>query len=553
MEIDIVVEIETNVISKLIKLFPNNIFFDDEILKNKEEKKEETNNEKITLVAEIARNIIDQGTEKLKQIIKYAEFISILNLYKDNMSEIINSEVLNSIFNYCKMSETTEKVFGLITSGDYPILKFVLNDILKVIFEKKNDINDIKEFIKNKIINNPEFHKRIEEKGIKSIEEKIYDIYLMFDTLKQNKIKFFVLYIGDINQNFYQQNLLCNIFFNKNQKENKEIEKVFSSLKHKYKLEEIKLMNKRLKNIISSFNGKIDSITEGKFALSNKNIESSIQKILNLFNENIIKYKKLEDKIKLDFVFNFLGEKDQSTINKYNNLAKYAKFINSIKINFIKNEMTFVNSFMTDLAAFIEPTTFKIYVIDIQKDQIKTFISNAIILKGREPYNVRYIFYRIDNEQYKIDFNESNFQKIFDTTFININKYILEEIDNFKKHIKYSYKKNPILTKDSLINKLKDEFNILNIQDEANTLFEIIKNFNYKPDEEQYKALITYFEEAFKLIEKDSKLITEKEKILYEKISKLFENIIMSFINGKVYQNLKEQLMSFIKSLENNI
>ena len=64
------------------------------------------------------------------------------------MSEILNSKVLNSIFNYCKMSETTEKVFCLITNGDYPILKFVFNGILKEIFKKKNEITDIKEFIK---------------------------------------------------------------------------------------------------------------------------------------------------------------------------------------------------------------------------------------------------------------------------------------------------------------------------------------------------------------------------------------------------------------------
>ena len=159
MEIDIVDEIETNVIFKLAKLFPKNIFFVDEIFKNKEEKKEEnkeeTNSEKITLVAEIARNIIAQGTEKLKQAVKYVEFISILNLYKDNMSVVINSEVLNSIFNYCKMSETTEKVFCLITNGDYPILKFVLNDILKEIFKDNNKITNIKEYINNKIIDNP--------------------------------------------------------------------------------------------------------------------------------------------------------------------------------------------------------------------------------------------------------------------------------------------------------------------------------------------------------------------------------------------------------------
>ena len=388
----------------------------------------------------------------------------------------------------------------------------------------------------------------------------------MFDTLKQNKIKFFVLYIGDIIQNFYQNNLLC-IFFNNNSNENKEIEKVFRSLKHKYKLEEIKLLNKKLKNIISSFNVKIDSITEKKFLLSEKELESSIQEILNLFNtnKNIFNYKKLEDKIKLDLDFIFLGEKNQSINDKYNNLAKNVKFINSIKINFIKNEMTFVNSFLTDSVAFIEPTTFKIYVIDIQNDQIKAFISNVNILKERESYNVRYIFYHIDNGKYKIDFKESNFQQIFDKAFININEYIFEEIDNFKKGINYSNKKNEILTKDSLISKLIDEFNILNIQDQANTLFEIINNFNYKPDEDQYQTLIKHFEEAFKFIERDKVLITEKKQILFEKFNKLFENIIcqriytffkckmLSFVNEKVYQNLKEKLKEFIESIENNI
>ena len=60
-------------------LFQN--YLNDEILKNKgekkEEKKEETDNEKIALVAEIARNIIDEGTEKLKQtrITFYTKFI----------------------------------------------------------------------------------------------------------------------------------------------------------------------------------------------------------------------------------------------------------------------------------------------------------------------------------------------------------------------------------------------------------------------------------------------------------------------------------------------
>ena len=75
----------------------------------------------------------------------------------------------------------------------------------------------------------------------------------MFDTLKQNKIKFFVLYIGDISQNFYQQNLLCN---------NYEIE----------------------------FSKQLHAITEEKFIflLSEKEIESAIKIIFDLFNIIVI-------------------------------------------------------------------------------------------------------------------------------------------------------------------------------------------------------------------------------------------------------------------------
>ena len=577
MEIDIVVEIETNVISKLVELFPKNIFFVDKIFKNKGE----TNSDKITLVAEIARNIIVQGTEKLKQAIKYAEFISILNLYKDNLSEVLNSKVLKSIFDHCKMSEATEKVFCLITNGDYPILKFVLNDILKEIFEDKNNITNIKEYINQKIINNEGFHKRIEEQGVKFIEEKIYDIYLMFDTLKQNKIKFFVLYIGDIYQNFYQQNLICNMFFNKNKNENMEFEKVFNSFKDKYNLKDIKKKTRDLKNIISSFNQKIDSITEKKFSSSIKELESSINIILDLFNTNKYNlfndknYKKIGNKIKLDLIFNFLGEVDESKKEKYKNLEKKYNFISSIESYFFE-DWIFTTSFNKDLAKSIEPTTFKIYVIDkITNNKFYNILmslkSDAYEMKKSESYNVRYIcYYKVDGK-YKIDSNTSNFQNIFDKTFININKYILEEIDNLKKKIKYSNKKNEILSKDSLINKLKDEFDILRIKEKEkekeNTLFEKIKNFNCELDEIDYKTLIEYFIEAFNLIEKDIKLITEKREFLFEKFSKLFENIIcrriyafiiykiICFINEKVYKNLKEELNEFIisiESIENN-
>ena len=559
MEIDIVTEFENSVIYKLIEMFPKNVFFYDEIeeyLKN--EKKKDNNvseyGNKITLVAEIARNIIVQANEKLKQTIKYVEFLSILNLYKDNIAENINSEVLNSIYKSCKMSESTEKIFCLITDGDYVILKFVFNNILKEIFKNKIESNTIKEFINKKVKANNIFMRRVEEKGIKLIEEKIYDNYTMFDNLNKNKIKFFVLYVGDIHQNFYQQNLLCNIFVNEKLNKNQDILNIFNSLKYKNNLDEIKSKNRSLKKLITSFNEKIDLITKNKF--EEMKLESVIDKILEkaIKNNHGFNYNNLEKKIKIDLEFILCTENNQSLNDKYKNLEQKYNFINSVKASVIENEVGI--SYIDDLINFTEPKTFKIYVLD-NNEIYKRSISKKIIKKEDESYNVRYIFYEKKNGNYEIDLGRSNFQKIFDKAFININQFIIEEINNIKKKINYSNKnRNEILTKEKLIIKLKDEFTELKIN--GSPLFEIINKYAYKPNNEQYKNLIYYFQEAFNLIKKNNFNAND----LSEKITQLIENIIckriyafisykiMLYINEKVYQNLKEKLLKLMDSIK---
>ena len=113
--------------------------------------------------------------------------------------------------------------------------------------------------------------------------------------------------------------------------------------------------------------------------------------------------------------------------------------------------MNFGVSYIDDLAHFTEQKTFKIYVLD-NIEIYKLIISKKILKKEDESYNVRYIFYENRNGNYEIDLGRSNFQKIFDKAFININQFIIEEINNIKKNILYSNKnKNEILTKENLI------------------------------------------------------------------------------------------------------
>jgi len=228
------------------------------------------------LIAEISRNIIIQGNEKLPQIIRYIEFISILNLYKDKSKQINEKNVdlkpFNEICQEVKIKEETEKIFCMITDGDYIILKFTLNEIIKKLLETEYKDNDeIKNFIRKSISSNQEINKKIEEKEIKYIEENIFNIYLMIDKLKKSKIKFFILYIGDIGQSIYQQNLINKFISNKSIFNDEEYEKFINSFQRKPDLKIIKSKYKDIKTITSSFIKEIDTLTNIK--LNDKKFE----------------------------------------------------------------------------------------------------------------------------------------------------------------------------------------------------------------------------------------------------------------------------------------
>lgn len=75
----------------------------------------------------------------------------------------------------------------MITQGDYIILKFVFDVIIKnklLITSYKNNY-EIKNAIKEQIKLNEEIKAKIEEKDIKCIEDNIFNIYLMIDKLKK--------------------------------------------------------------------------------------------------------------------------------------------------------------------------------------------------------------------------------------------------------------------------------------------------------------------------------------------------------------------------------
>ena len=64
---------------------------------------------------------------------RYIEFISILNLYKDNLTKTRKDKNFINICKSSKVSSNTEKIFCIITDGDYSILKYVIEKIIKVL------------------------------------------------------------------------------------------------------------------------------------------------------------------------------------------------------------------------------------------------------------------------------------------------------------------------------------------------------------------------------------------------------------------------------------
>ena len=121
MEIDTVTEFKYKVIEKLIKNFPKNVFFSE----NAYFENENMSKEKITLMIEIAKNIVHQGSEKLSKIIKYIAFISIFNLYKEYITKIIDSKPFSDVCTVSKISKDTQNMLCIITDGDYSILKYI--------------------------------------------------------------------------------------------------------------------------------------------------------------------------------------------------------------------------------------------------------------------------------------------------------------------------------------------------------------------------------------------------------------------------------------------
>ena len=567
MEIDTVTEFNYKVIEKLIKNFPKNVFFSE----NAYFENKNMSDEKVTLMIEIAKNIVHQGSEKLSQIIKYTAFISILNLYKEYYKEIIDSKPLSDICKASKISEYTRKMFCIITDGDYSILKYVFIEIIQQIFLKKLDNNDkIKDFIIEKIKANNDFAQKIKEKEMNCIDENIFNVYLMLENLKKNNIKFFVLYIGDVDQCIYQQNLFYNAISNDELKEDINYNKFVKSLQIKKSLPKIKEMNRKLKDIIHSFCIEMDNIANEK--LTKLNLEQKIDTLIKKLSFK--NFEKIGNELKFDVIFILyqrenndddakIKKKFKDTLEKIN-LKEFKAIKKTPEIKDIDNSNRFVLNYLQTLNSLINPKLFVIYIMIIDfNDTNDDAIYQIFTFQKRDnylSYNVRYLIYTKDqNNNIIIDEKKSNFQEILDKKIVNIDDKVSIFLKNFKKNVKYvktETDKIENLNTINLISKLEDELSSIFYLNDAIPFCEEIKGYDYSISDEQYQKLLFYFSQATELAEINIKLFNQEDTslkaFLCNKLNNLSENIVCRKIYGLVYYKLFDAIKDNIYNSTKN-
>ena len=303
---DIVLELNNQELEKFCIKYQKNILL-------KENFDENFNDKSKTLFIEIARDIISQGKEKFIQIKNYIKIIKIMNLL--NNSLVTEEEEYKNICNEYKCSKNTEKIFGLITDGNYEKLKFVINDIILHLF---NTINNEDKNISNKNEDNKCKHDK--DDNIENNEKKIKDDIKDND---KNKIK------DDIKEN-NKENFKDNNKDNNNDNNNDNIKDKILKIKDKIKQ---KIIESNLFDDIINLNGLIYNIYyvfEIFYSLKKNNIKFFViyignileQKTTkNLLNHLVTNNYKNEDIVKLN----------DSIKNKEQELSNIKKIYNNVK------------------------------------------------------------------------------------------------------------------------------------------------------------------------------------------------------------------------------
>lgn len=527
-EIDIVLELKKKEIIKFVKKYGKIIFLENYFINENDN----DINEEVTCYMEIARNLISQGKEKLIQIKKYIKIIKIMN----NMRQIISDrKTYNDILIPYKTSESTEKIFLIITDGNYEELKFVINEIVIPKLNKEPDYEEIKKKIEIILNENPYLFEEVENKD--SLIDNIYYVLEIFYHLKINKIKFCLIYIGEICESKYNLTNVLMKLKNDGCLNDKGGKLLINYTKKKNdRFLELKSIYQKIKNIILEFEKKC----ENYIAFSRERVD----KIFDKFDYNIFDFAHYISQMKFEFnayIFYNNNDEFESLKKDYKNIATYFKKYFKLKIK----QFQLNDNNLRNILNYIEQDIYSLYFLFFEEKSILKIDPSIFRYKNMFVFQINknkesqmYLPFKTDKliEQMSI---ESKFRDA-------INQDIKNNLPFYLKPQMLM----PTNLESKLLNDLKIIFKVkgnINIKDYLEKLkFEIPKE---KEDE-----LLNYIDKITEILKiKDS---SEIKDIFTKNLNKLILNLLSKHIYfifvhkiGKHFRNKYEEELS--KSIEN--
>ena len=503
--------------------------------------------DEITFIAEIAKNIIKQGKEKLSQILNYLKIICIMN--KLNKSYLVNDSNYKELCEDYKCKPNTEKIFCIITDGDYAKLNKTIN-FIKTLIEKSYSQEVIKNEINNFIANNSILFN--DEVNKESLINNIYCVYLIFANLKINKIKHGLIYIGDVTNINYEE-IFKNII-------NKDITVNQIIKGNNYEIIKDNYIN--LKIIIKKFEKNLSDFTIVRSQDINPIFLELQKEILSISkSSNCPLVKKIYNHIKFDAFIYYQkndGENNYSFIRKKIDESQPMKELN----NFFNLKITELDE--TETKKLINevikcPEQFGKKMIFLVSDI--NFLIDAFLDLPCFPPLVRNIYYVSEKkgkkEKINVYFNFS--QNFMENLPI---KYIANKIyDKEMKKIRKYFEIETFLTKENLPKKIISDFNCLFGQNKNNYPFvELINNTNFNIKEKNsLDEFIIYFKNAIELFEKISENLepSKKSEIIASASSileKLIDNVFASNVYSLIFKAIEESIGEIILiSMQNKL
>ena len=492
----------------------------------------------ITIIGEIAKNIIKQGKEKLSQIIGYMKVISIMNILKD--SDLAKNDEYLKICEEYKCTPKSEKILLIITDGNYSKLKEMIQFFEKEIFNQKMSQVDIRlkisTFVEKDIFS--------DETNKESLQDNIYYNYLLFENLKTNHIKHALIYVGDLTSINYEE--VYNKLLNIDEKKNSQSENVLN----------IKQNYVELKANIKKFEKKLSDITIIKYNILNPILEEFKKNIEGIINkEEVIFYDQIYRNIKIN-AFIYFPEEDKIN-NPLKEEIEKSPAMKTLKTFFNLTENTIREKEILDFLKEVENNSKQyrkqaIFLFHESKYFKENFLSNYYPFSP----SIKNIVYRVNSTNTK---GKIKIGFCFNDNFLSnlpIKAIIGNEVDKEMKKRKKLFEKESYLSKDNLSKKILYDLNYFFSNNKTNSnIFNDFANkigkINLTINKNNKDELIDYYNKAFGLLEKiNMKKDTNAKKEIIDnvkiKLDKLIENALSINIYTAVYKKIQEIISDIV-------